>query len=238
MGILPCHSSYLEGNVIPPTKKLSLCFGRGVDQMIFLFLFYIVTGGVGDVMGGDAPEEAVYVVPLVQELSGAPATGLFLVPLNDGTQGFDLIWGVEAVEAYEFGVAAHGEDACDIQYVGDASRHTSSEVGTGFAENDDHATGHVFTGMGADSLHDSQSPTVTHGKTLSRTSGGKELTAGCTVEDGITEDSVGMIGEAGIGWGGNDNLPPGHTFTDVIVSFAMEYQAQARETEGTKALTC
>src|SRR5438105_4260509 len=113
MRVCPCHSSYLEGNVIPPTKKLSLCFGRGVDQMIFLF--YIVSGGVGDVMGGDAPEEAVYVVPLIQELRGMPATSLFLVPLNDGTQGFDLIWVVEAVEAYEFGVAAHGEDACDIQ---------------------------------------------------------------------------------------------------------------------------
>src|SRR5438876_7330949 len=98
-------------------KKLSLCFGRRVDQLIFLL--YIISGRVGDVPGGDAPEEILYVVPLIEELRGMSATGLFLVPLNDGTQGFDLIWVFETMEAYEFGVAAHGEVACDIQYVGD-----------------------------------------------------------------------------------------------------------------------
>ena len=77
------YSSYLEGKVIPPAKKLSLCIDRRVDQMIFLL--YIVSGGMGDVMGGDAPEETVYMITLIQELRGMPAPGLFLVPLNDGT---------------------------------------------------------------------------------------------------------------------------------------------------------
>ncbi len=83
---------------IPPTwremsillqKKLSLYFDRRGDQMIFLL--YIISGRVGDVPGGDAPEEVLYVVPLIEELRGMSATSLFLVPLNDGTQGFDLI---------------------------------------------------------------------------------------------------------------------------------------------------
>src|SRR2546426_682889 len=57
------HSSH----GIPPTwrersillqKKLSLYFDRRGDQMIFLL--YIISGRVGDVPGGDAPEEVMY----------------------------------------------------------------------------------------------------------------------------------------------------------------------------------
>ena len=96
---------------------------------------------------------------------------------------------------YQFRVHAFTELTVFIQDVGKTARHACAEVHAGFTQNANNPARHVFTTVIANAFHHGDSTGVTHRKTLARTARGKQTTAGCAVQAGVTDNAGFMAAE-------------------------------------------
>src|SRR5690606_40961440 len=89
-----------------------------------------------------------------------------------------------AVNGHQLAVVFVDEAVIQIQYIGEATGHTSTEVVAGSTQYHDHAAGHVFAAVVAGAFHNGDGARVTHGETLTGTARRQQLAAGGTVQTG------------------------------------------------------
>ena len=90
------------------------------------------------------------------------------VPLDQSLQSGDLLGVLQAFGSHHLRVHIAGEITAVIQHVGDAARHAGAEIAARRPEDDDTATGHVFTTVIADGLDNGIDAAVADAEALAR----------------------------------------------------------------------
>src|SRR4051812_22521621 len=94
--------------------------------------------------------------------------------------------------------------------------YPGAEVGAGRAEHHHPPTGHVLAAMVPDTLDNSRGAAITDAEAFAGTTGRKQASPGCAVEERIAGNRLGSV-EWDRGGGPDGNLATSHPFADVVV---------------------
>ncbi len=139
---------------------------------------------------------------------------------------------------HQLRVHAFAEITAFVQDIGETTGHTCPEVNAGFAQHADNTAGHVFTAVIADTFHHGDGTGVTHRKTLTCTTCGKQTTTGSTVQTGVADDAGIAAAEGRADRRTHRQQTARHAFTDVVVGIASQVQLNATGIPHAEALTC
>jgi hypothetical protein len=127
--------------------------------------------------------------------------------------------------------------ALHVKNISDTTRHTGSKVSTGRSKNENTTTSHVLATVVTNTLNDSSGTGVSDGETLSTHTAEEALTAGSTVETGVTNDDVLLSLEDCVSGRVDDQTTAGQTLTDIVVAVTLELKSDTGCKEGTEGLT-
>ena len=119
------------------------------------------------------------------------------MPLDHVFQ-FGGIFGSHRVQLDHFLVAMNGELAADIVYIGDPAAHAGCEIAPGITEDDDPATGHVFTTVISYAFDYRFDAGVANGEAFAGLTADKGFARSGAIEGDITDDAVLFRYEAGV----------------------------------------
>lgn len=190
----------------------------------------------GAFAGDDADELAGGGGPIGEEVGGLLGAGLREMEFDEGFHLGDVLRAANGHGYDHLGIDAGLEFSVDVIDEGGATGHSGSEVFAGPSEDDDGSVGHVFAAMVADAFDDGGGTRVTDGESFAGAAVGEKVTAGSSVEAGISGDGVFGGFEAGVGGDAKDDLAGGHAFADVVVGLADEFEGDAIDEEGTEGL--
>ena len=77
-----------------------------------------------------------------------------------------------------------------VQNVGDAATHSSSEVPSGRANDDDASAGHVLATMVTNCFHNGMGSTIANCKAFAGNTANKKFTTRCSIECDVPNDNV------------------------------------------------
>ena len=127
-----------------------------------------------------------------------------------------------------------------VIYIGDASRHSGSEIPSRLAQHNHPPACHILAAVVASALDNGYRSRVAHTEALTYLAIYIQFAAGGTVEPRISCDNVllGMEILAGACWWQDRDAPATETLAEVVVALALEPDVQPAHGESSERLSC
>ena len=125
-----------------------------------------------------------------QDACGQLGASVVVVVLDETAQEGNLLRILQTRQLHHLGVDLTLEVVVQVQDVGDASGHTSSEVPAGAAEDNDTTASHVLASVVADTFDDCSGTRVADGEALCSYTAEEAGTARSAVEAHVADDDV------------------------------------------------
>ena len=168
------------------------------------------------VLGHDLYEPGLIVTKFIQDFLRDRALCILHMSGQKGLDGLEILIFRECFKVHHVQITAYFKITGLIEDVSDTPGHPGGKITTGTANDNDPATGHVFTTMISDSFHYSHCTAVSYGKTFSGDAAEIGLASGGTIQQYVTDKNVLFRDKGGMTRRVNDDLAARQTLAKII----------------------